>query len=587
MSKSKKRKTIRKLMAVISLVMILVSACSPEALQALMETANTEVEDQICTDSLVDITVDDLVVPQGATCTLDGTRVMGNITVEADASLTAYAITVEGNLQAEEAGRIEIHPDSYVGGNIQVEESGSLRVESTNIAGNLESYGNMGDQNLMNNMIAGDLQINNTMGNVLIEGNTIEGDLECEDNDPAPIYSGNTVYGDREGQCYDMADMDETDDMNDEEMVYMGDDYECTEELGAVVVDDLYVPMNTTCTLNDTEVRGDISVYEGGSLFAYAVRVEGDIEAEYAKQVEIHPDSYVGGDIEFKEGGALLISSVRVMGDIEVEESYGEITIIDSDIQGNVQIEENTGAVTVRSNSIEGDLQIEENTGGVTINQNMVSGDLECEDNDPAPTTSGNTVYGDREGQCYQMGDDDYDDNDYDDDFGENNDYTYLGDDYECSGTLESVMVDDLIVPMNSTCTLQGVQVKGNISVYEGAVLYAYAVDVGGNLQAEYAENVEISQGSYVGGNIQFVEGGALSVSSVTVMGNIEVEESYGPVDITNSTIHGDVQLGENSGGITVNNNMIYSDLECEDNYPEPSLSGNTVHGDREGQCTW
>jgi cytoskeletal protein CcmA (bactofilin family) len=55
---------------------------------------------------------------------LEGTHVMGNITVEAGASLTAYAIMVEGNLQAEEAGQIEIHPDSYVGGNIQVEESG-------------------------------------------------------------------------------------------------------------------------------------------------------------------------------------------------------------------------------------------------------------------------------------------------------------------------------------------------------------------------------------------------------------------------------------------------------------------------------
>jgi hypothetical protein len=43
----------------------------------------------------------------------------------------------------------------------------------------------------------------------------------------------------------------------------------------------------------------------------------------------------------------------------------------------------------------------------------------------------------------------------------------------------ESVIVDDLIVPMNSTCTLQGVGLKGNISVYEGAVLYAYAVMLG------------------------------------------------------------------------------------------------------------
>jgi hypothetical protein len=36
--------------------------------------------------------------------------------------------------------------------------------------------------------------------------------------------------------------------------------------LGAVIVDDLDVPMNATCTLNGTKVEGNISVYQGATL---------------------------------------------------------------------------------------------------------------------------------------------------------------------------------------------------------------------------------------------------------------------------------------------------------------------------------
>ena len=571
-------------MAVFSIFMILVTACTPEALQSLAADYTEGVDNIICTETLEDIVVDDLIVPQNTTCTLNGTRVEGNITVEEDASLIAYGVSVSGNIQANKASQIEIHPDSYVGGNIQIAESHSLLVASTNIGGNLEADYNTGELIFSGNAIEGNLQIFNNMGGVSIQNNIIQGNIECEENDPQPNYSGNMVYGDRSGQCQNIDEMDENG------MPYMTEDYECTGTLNAVTVYNLVVPMNATCTLNETQVNGDITVYENATLYAYAVRVEGDIEGKGAALVEIHPGSYIGSDVEFEDGGSLLISSVSIMDDLEVEESYGEITIIDSIIMGDVELEENSGEISLSNNTIEGDLEIEENTGGVSINNNVIYGDLECEDNYPAPDYSGNSVRGDRDGQCYMDEMEDEDDMDYDDEDDmdyDDEDGTYLGDDYECNSTLDSVIVDDLIVPMNAVCTISNSKINGNISVNENATLIAYTVTVEGNIQAQYASNVEIHPGSYVGGNIQFEDGGSLYVSSVQIKGNLEASDSWGMLTFMGNTIDGDIQVADNTGGITINNNIIYGDLECEENYPTPTGSGNTIYGDGEGQCMW
>jgi hypothetical protein len=585
-----KTKTVKLILAVFSILMIIITACSPEELQSLASATvnrDSRVQDETCVESLNAVTVDDLIVLAGTTCTLYGTRIEGNISVMENASLFANGITVDGNIQAEYSAEIIIRADSYVGGNIQVEESGSLLIETANIEGNLEANDNYGEQIYANNYIKGDLQVFNNKGGVSILDNTIMGDLECEGNDPNPTFSNNVVQGDREGQCDPMDEMDEIDEHG---MPYMSDDYQCKGTLNAVVVDDLKVPMNATCTLNQTEVQGNIKIYQGATLYAYGVMVQGDIEAEYAQRVEIHPGSYVGGDVEFDEGGFLLVSSVEIMGDLEVEKSYGEITIIDSTIKDDVEFEENTGEITIENNTIEGDAEFEENTGGLTITDNTIFGDLECEENYPEPYYSGNTVRGEREGQCYmnEMEDNGDNDDEYDNDNdSDENGFMYLGDDYECSGSYDNVGADNLYVPMGATCTLTNAKIEGNLSVWEDATLIAYNVTIGGNLQADYATKVEIRQGSYVGGNIQFEEGGVLTVAQVQIKGNLEASYSWGKHSYTGNTISGDIQIEGNTGGVTINNNIIYGDLECDDNYPPPTGSGNTVYGDKEGQCMW
>ncbi|HEU0292133.1 MAG TPA: hypothetical protein VFR47_05320 [Anaerolineales bacterium] len=58
-------------------------------------------EEITCRGSMGAVTVDNLRVPQNASCKLNGTRVQGTIKVENGASLTANKVTVIGNIQAE------------------------------------------------------------------------------------------------------------------------------------------------------------------------------------------------------------------------------------------------------------------------------------------------------------------------------------------------------------------------------------------------------------------------------------------------------------------------------------------------------
>lgn len=61
--------------------------------------------ERTCRGSLGAMTVDNLRVPAGATCTLNGTTVKGTVKVEQGGRLTATSIRVVGNIQARATAR--------------------------------------------------------------------------------------------------------------------------------------------------------------------------------------------------------------------------------------------------------------------------------------------------------------------------------------------------------------------------------------------------------------------------------------------------------------------------------------------------
>ena len=136
-------------------------------------------EERTCRGTLGAITVDNLRVPSGATCTLSGTRVEGTVKVERGATLKASGIRVKGNIQAESAKFVGV-ATSRVGGSIQIVQGGSSTVDRNDVNGDVQFFENRGPTK--------------------ITRNRIDGNLQCKENVPAPT-GGNVVQGVKEDQC--------------------------------------------------------------------------------------------------------------------------------------------------------------------------------------------------------------------------------------------------------------------------------------------------------------------------------------------------------------------------------------------------
>lgn len=160
-------------------------------------------ERSTCIGYVDEYDVDDLVVPPGERCVLDGTEVRGNVRVEEGAALEVRGAHIAGNLQANGAERLELTADSTVRGNVQVRRTREVRLTESRIGGNLQLDGNRGEMRVGRNAIAGNLQAVGNRGPLSIGQNRIGGNLQCEGNRPAPDAHRNRVRGQTAGQCDD------------------------------------------------------------------------------------------------------------------------------------------------------------------------------------------------------------------------------------------------------------------------------------------------------------------------------------------------------------------------------------------------
>jgi hypothetical protein len=160
-------------------------------------------------------------------------------------------------------------------------------------------------------------------------------------------------------------------------------DAHCTRALGDVEVrGDLNIAAR--CELTGTEVRGNVTLFSGGSLLASDVRIRGNLEATRADFVAI-------------EGS-------RIDGNVELDELVGDTSSIQSsDLRGNVSLTGNRSALEILNNDIDGNVRASGNTGGLTISGNSIDGHLECSGNTPAPVGVGNRVKRASRDQCRNL----------------------------------------------------------------------------------------------------------------------------------------------------------------------------------------
>jgi hypothetical protein len=116
-------------------------------------------EERSCRGTLGRVTVDNLRVPQGAACTLNGTRVRGAITVQRAARLVANGVRVTGNVQAENARNVVIRRRSLIGGSVQLVQGGRATVQGSRVNGDIHLDENRGPLRVRRNAVGGSIQV--------------------------------------------------------------------------------------------------------------------------------------------------------------------------------------------------------------------------------------------------------------------------------------------------------------------------------------------------------------------------------------------------------------------------------------------
>ena len=167
----------------------------------LLAPAAAQAEETTCQGTIGAETVDNVRVPDGASCTLAGTTVQGTIKVENGAKMRAKGARVIGNVQGENAKRVNVVKGSQVGGSVQVVQGTFAKVKKSTIEADILYDENAGRVRAIANQVGGNIQAFKNTGGVEIATNRVDGNLQCKENEPAPTGGGNVVQGNKEDQC--------------------------------------------------------------------------------------------------------------------------------------------------------------------------------------------------------------------------------------------------------------------------------------------------------------------------------------------------------------------------------------------------
>jgi len=173
---------------------------------SLVVVPSAHAEDYECRGTVGAVTiVGNLLVPDDATCTLNGTQVQGSIVVKSRATLLATGITVTGGIQGEGPRNVVVR-ESTIGNSVSVrkaEPGGTVELTTSSITGDVQLEDNRGSITISGNEITGSVQANKNTGGLEITGNRIGNGLQCQDNTPPPTGGGN-VAKQKQGQCLNL-----------------------------------------------------------------------------------------------------------------------------------------------------------------------------------------------------------------------------------------------------------------------------------------------------------------------------------------------------------------------------------------------
>jgi hypothetical protein len=161
-------------------------------------------------------------------------------------------------------------------------------------------------------------------------------------------------------------------------------DVVCPGYIGPESIDGTVVVVGD-CTLDRTNIDGNVLLEIGGDLLAVRVHVNGNVQTDGAERVRIRR-SEIGGDIQL----------TGIYGANRSE-------VLSTAVGGTVDVHHNDARFVLNQNEIDSDLKANNNTGGVNISLNTIGGNLQCQNNSPRPTGGGTIVDGSKEDQCERL----------------------------------------------------------------------------------------------------------------------------------------------------------------------------------------
>ena len=315
------------------------------------------------------VAVDNVSVPSGMACRLNGTTVRGSVQVAPGGILIAAGVNVAGSVQGDQAAHVQVSgTNTRITGNVELEGGGSASLSGATLGGDIFVNGLADVVVLRNNRVGGNIQFTDNLGGGEISGNRVTANLQCTGNLPAPLVSNNTAAS-SEDQC---APGGGTGGGGGGTPPVSGNVTCNGFTIGAIQLDSVYVPPGQSCTLVGTRLNGNLEVGTTARLIADSVNVTGGVLGDGASGFTIGGSSTIGGSVQVQRGAQATVSGAGIGGDL--------------------QIDAMAGPVSASSNRITGNVQAMANRGGVALNGNRVGGVMQCKDNLPAPTGSGNTA---------------------------------------------------------------------------------------------------------------------------------------------------------------------------------------------------
>ena len=165
---------------------------------ALTATSGARAGDTLCVGMLTGAH-DNVIVPSGAACTLQGAQVKGNVQIQSEGSLLANASMIGGNVEGGNVNFVLLQFETRVGGDLQIKGSNAGTISGhdilTFVGGDSQLEENAGTVFVDAATIGGDLEVKKNTGRLEIEFNLVGGNVKIEDNVVPP--TGMSILGNR------------------------------------------------------------------------------------------------------------------------------------------------------------------------------------------------------------------------------------------------------------------------------------------------------------------------------------------------------------------------------------------------------